>query len=85
MGSIAGMFVASMCILVNLDGTTENARRSLQARQAASWLSVQTADSDRQRRELEGLMAQEAGRARTLAQKGFRSRRGPAQHAFDFG
>jgi hypothetical protein len=31
MGSIIGMFVASMVILVNLNGTSENARRALKA------------------------------------------------------
>ncbi len=31
MGSIAGMFVASMFILINLDGTTENGRRAMLA------------------------------------------------------
>ena len=31
MGSIIGMFVASMIILVNLNGTSENARRSMKA------------------------------------------------------
>lgn len=60
MGSIAGMFVASMCILVNLDGTTENARRSLQATAGGKLVVVQTADAQiASARELEGLMAQE--------------------------
>jgi fucose permease len=47
LGSIAGMFVASMCILVNLDGTTESARRSLLATAGGKPVIIQTVDAQR--------------------------------------
>lgn len=45
MGSITGMFVASMFILANLDGTTESARRAMNTAKEGNLVHAQVAES----------------------------------------
>jgi fucose permease len=45
MGSIIGMFVASMVILTNLDGTTENGRRAMKAASEGKPIHTQLAEA----------------------------------------
>jgi fucose permease len=74
MGSICGMFVASMFILINLNGTSENGRRAMKA--TSEGVPVYTQMVDQQLDQLKGIES-------VLAEKSFDSKKRLLKKAMD--